>query len=55
MELETIVNKLKDRNVKAVSRATGIHANTVYRILKNPECKPRKSTMQKLTQYMEVN
>lgn len=55
MNIEIIVNKLKDRNIKAVSKGAGLHYNTVYRILKNPSCKPQQKTIQKLTNYMEVN
>lgn len=55
MDLKLIVNKLKDRNIRAVSREAGIHYNTVYRIMKNPDCKPHQRTIQRLTNYMEVN
>lgn len=55
MEIKILVNKLKDRNISAVSRATGLNYRTVYNIAKEKGRKPHKKTIQKLTNYMEVN
>lgn len=55
MDIQIIVNKLKDRNISAVSRATKLNYRTVYNIAKGKCCKPHKETLRKLTQYMEVN
>lgn len=55
MEINTLVNKLKDRNISAVSRATGLSYRTVYNVAKQKGRKPHNRTIQKLTNYMEVN
>lgn len=52
MRLDEIRSKLKDMNIMAVSRATNIHYNALYRIM-NQISDPRHSTVEKLINYFE--
>lgn len=52
MRLDDIRKRLKDMNIMAVSRATNIHYNALYRIVNNIS-DPRQSTVEKLINYFE--
>lgn len=51
MELNEIIEKLKDRNLRVVAENLGIHYNTLYKIA-NGENKPSYSTLTKLQEYL---
>lgn len=52
MTLQEIIEKLKDRNLKRVAEAIGVHYNTLYNIV-NGEGKPSYRTMEKLNEYLK--
>ncbi|WP_353845731.1 helix-turn-helix transcriptional regulator [Microcystis sp. M018S1] len=43
---------LADRNIRAVSKAAGVHPNAVYRLM-NGSTNPRYDTVQKLIAYLQ--
>ena len=51
LNVEQIKEQLKDRNLRAVSRAVGLHENTIYRFINDRD--PRWSTVEKLSKYLE--
>lgn len=52
MDLKQIIEKLKDRNLKAVALKIGVHYNTLYKIVSG-ESQPNYSTLVKLQNYLE--
>lgn len=52
MELEKLIEKLKDRNLMLVANQIGIHSNTLYKIV-NGISKPTYKTYIKLVKYLE--
>jgi DNA-binding phage protein len=50
MDIDKIRRQLKDRNLKAVAAAAGLHFNTVYRLANGGT--PSLETVQKLTIYL---
>lgn len=50
--LEQVRAQLKDRNLKAVARATGLHYNTIYEIKNNKIFNPNYDTYKKLVDYL---
>lgn len=52
MELEKVIEKLKDRNLLAVANQIKIHPNTLYKIAKGKN-KPNHETYIKLVKYLE--
>ncbi|MCA2929450.1 MAG: helix-turn-helix transcriptional regulator [Microcystis sp. M018S1] len=52
MTLEQIKTMLADRNIRAVSKAAGVHPNAVYRLM-NGSTNPRYDTVQKLIAYLQ--
>lgn len=52
MDLKEIIEKLKDRNLRAVALKIGVHYNTLYKIV-NGESQPNYSTLVKLQNYLE--
>jgi DNA-binding phage protein len=52
LELDAIRAALKDCNVQAVARSTGIHPNAIYRFLRG-KTDPRYATVELLTQYIK--
>lgn len=52
MLLEEIKSKLKDRNIKSVAEAIGVHYNTLYKII-NGLNEPNHSTYSKLVEYLK--
>ena len=52
LKAEEIRTHLKDCNVQAVSRASGVSANAIYRFLKD-DAKPLYETVEKLSAYIE--
>lgn len=51
-DLEKIKDALKDRNLRAVARASGVHYNTVLAIAKGEERDYLTSTLAKLSAYL---
>lgn len=45
---------LKDRNLRAVAEASGLHENTVYNLMNNKDGLATLSTIQKLSDYLFV-
>lgn len=52
MTLDEIRRQLEDRNIQAVARATGIHPNAIYRIMRG-KSRPLYETVEKLRKYLE--
>jgi N-acetylmuramic acid 6-phosphate (MurNAc-6-P) etherase len=55
LPLEEVVKRLKDRNLRIVSDATGINHHTVCRIVRSPSEKVEYETVKKLSDYLEQN
>ena len=53
LTVDQIKEQLKDRNLRAVSRAVGLYENTIYRFINDRD--PRWSTVEKLSNYLEGN
>lgn len=51
LTLEQIKARLKHSNLKSVSKASGIHYNTLYRLM-NADCDPAYSTVKALSDYL---
>ena len=51
-QLKEIKFALKDRNLTAVSEATGLNPHTIYRLV-NGQVKPNKSTLTLLLMYLQ--
>ncbi len=52
LSLTQIRAALADRRISAVAAATGIHANTLHNIKKNPDCNPSARTLMVLSDYL---
>ena len=52
MKLEQLQKILKDHNIAAVARATGLHKNTIYRIMRGEAKNPSYCTVQTLLEYL---
>lgn len=52
MTLEQIITALADRTLTAVSKATGIHHNTLVRIRKGHVRTPHVTTLKVLSDYL---
>ncbi|WP_373739918.1 helix-turn-helix domain-containing protein [Jeotgalibaca porci] len=55
LNLEDIVRKLHDRNIKVVSKKTGISYHTILNIQKGENKNPTMNTLVKLSDYLEGN
>jgi transcriptional regulator with XRE-family HTH domain len=53
MNLEEVVQKLSDRNLKEVSRRVDLSYQTIRRIALKEEQNPSYNTLKKLTDYFE--
>lgn len=51
IELDAIRAALKDCNVQAVARSTGLHPNAIYRFLRG-QTEPRYATIERLARYL---
>jgi DNA-binding phage protein len=51
MELDAIRAALKDCNIQAVARSTGLHPNAIYRFLRG-QTEPRYATIERLARYL---
>jgi hypothetical protein len=51
-QLEEIQKALQDRNLTAVSEATGLNTHTLYRLMRG-KVSPNKSTLNLLTMYLQ--
>jgi len=54
LTIEEIRELLSDRNILKVSEKTGIHHNTLYKLVRG-ETDPRYSILKKLSDYLEKN
>ena len=52
--LSRLREKLKDRNVMAVSKAIGVHYNTVRAIATGKNCNPTLAILRKIEAYLEA-
>ena len=52
MTLKHISDGLQDRRLTVVSKATGVHWNTIRTIRDNPEANPTYQVMVKLSDYL---
>ncbi|MBT4081021.1 MAG: helix-turn-helix transcriptional regulator [Gammaproteobacteria bacterium] len=50
-DLEQIREKLQDRNIQAVAKATGLHANSIYKFV-NGGTEPKYATIKALSDYL---
>ena len=53
MTLEQVRLALEDRRIVLVSRATGLHYNTIKDVRDGISLNPRHKTVQKLSAYLE--
>ena len=51
IDIKTIQAALKDRNLQAVARATGINAATLYRLVKGTS-NPNQRTLKNIADYL---
>lgn len=51
IELKAIQAALRDRNLSAVSRVTGINAHTLYRLVQG-KTKPNQATLKLIAAYL---
>ena len=51
IDIQTIQAALKDRNLQAVARATGINSATLYRLAKGVS-KPNQRTLKDIAAYL---
>ena len=51
-DFEKLQKILKDYNIAAVARATGLHKNTIYRIMRGEAKNPSYCTVQTLLEYL---
>jgi transcriptional regulator with XRE-family HTH domain len=52
MTLDEIRSSLRDRKVRAVADAIGVHNQTVYSILNDRTHNPKYDTLRKLSDYL---
>ena len=55
LTLSEIRKALRDRRVKLVAEATGLHYNTIREIRDNPDSDPKLSTIKALSAYLSEN
>lgn len=53
LTLEKIQAMLGDRNLREVSRKTGLHYNVVWRLASNPAANPTYETVKVMSDYLE--
>lgn len=51
-QLDDIKKALKDRNLTAISAATGLNPHTIYRLV-NGKVQPNQSTLNLLSMYLQ--
>jgi len=51
LTLDEIKRRLKDANLSKVAKASGLHYNTIYRLVNGQE--PKYDTVKKLSDYLE--
>lgn len=54
LTIEKMRELLFDRNIIKVAKSTGIHYNTIYKLIRG-ETDPRYSVLKKLSDYLEAN
>ena len=52
LTLEQIRERLQHSNLRAVAQASGIHYNTLYKLM-SKECDPAYSTVKALSDYLQ--
>ena len=55
LTIEQIRNRLKDRQLSKVAKATGLSTQTLWRIRQDPKINVRYDTLAKLNRYFEEN
>lgn len=55
LTLNEIVNRLQDRNLKAVAAKSGVSYQTIYNIAKEINTNPNASTLSALSFYFQEN
>jgi hypothetical protein len=53
LALQQIREALQDRTISKVSRATGLHPNTVRKVRNNPHANPTHRVLLALSSYLE--
>ena len=53
VNLDTLRLMLRDRNLQAVARGSGVHPNSLYRFA-NGSSSPKYETVQKVLTYLEL-
>ena len=53
MLLEDIQEALRDRKIKMVAEATGLHYNTVRQLASSPDANPTYKVVKALSDYLE--
>ena len=53
IDLDTLRLMLTDRNLQVVARGSGVHPNSLYRLV-NGSCRPKYETVQKVVAYLEL-
>lgn len=53
LTVEQVREALKDRNITAVAKATGLHRNTLYAIASGDNKNPSYETMRVIVRYLE--
>jgi len=52
IDLDTLRLMLTDRNLQVVARGSGVHPNSLYRLV-NGSSRPKYETVQKVMTYLE--
>jgi len=51
--IDQVKDRLADRNLKAVAEKSGVHYNTLYRLMSSDSPNPHYETMKKLIEYLD--
>ena len=54
VDVEKLIEVLKDRNIIKLSKGVGIHYNTIYRFI-NRITQPKTETIAKIINYLQRN
>lgn len=55
LTIEEIRSRLRDRKIRHISRATGLHENTIRDVRDNPYANPTQRTLKALSDYLEAH
>ena len=53
LTIEEIRARLKDRKIRHIARAAGLHENTIRDVRDNPSANPTQRTLKALSDYLE--